>query len=41
MTEPKTIPELLDAAENGAQFGEVLGGLFAALEKARWADDDD
>lgn len=35
MTEPRTIPERLDAAENGEQFAAVLGSLFAALEQAR------
>ena len=41
MSEPKkTIPEQLDAAETGEQFGQVLSGFFAALDKARWADDD-
>ena len=35
MTDPKTIPEQLDAARNGAEFGAVLGNLFAAVEKAR------
>jgi len=39
MKEPKTFPELLDAAEDGQEFGGVLQGLFGALEKAR--DDDD
>lgn len=37
----KTIPEQLDAAENGEQFGRVLTGLFAALDKARWEQQDD
>ena len=40
MSEPKTIPEKLDAANDGEEFLNVLMGLFAALEKAR-ADDDD
>lgn len=42
MTEPKkTIAEQLDAAENGEQFGRVLTGFFAALDKARWEQEDD
>ena len=39
MTNPRTIAEQLDAARDGTEFGAVLGGLFAALEKAR--DDDE
>ena len=35
MTDPRTIPELLDAARDGREFAAVLGGLFTALEKAR------
>jgi hypothetical protein len=38
MSEPKTLPEMLDAAaakdDNGQAFGGVLGGLFRALETA-------
>lgn len=37
--DPKTIPEMLDAAPDGAAFGAVLQGLFSALEKARDEDD--
>lgn len=33
--QPRTIPEKLDAAETGAEFGAVLQGLFSALEKAK------
>lgn len=33
--DPKTFPERLDAAQTGAEFGQVLQGLFGALEKAR------
>lgn len=33
MSEPKTIAEQLDAAESGEEFGRVLLGLFASLEK--------
>jgi len=32
--EPKTIPERLDAARDGKEFGDVINGLFTALEKA-------
>jgi len=34
MTDPKTVAEKLDAAQNGEQFGAVLSDLFRALEKA-------
>jgi len=37
--DPKTLPEQLDAAEDGEQFGKALMGFFAALDKARWADE--
>ena len=30
----RTLPEALDAARNGAEFGQILQGLFASLEKA-------
>ena len=30
----RTIPERLDAAENGDQFGRVINSLFTALEHA-------
>lgn len=40
MTDPKTIPERLDAAENGEQFKNVLLDLFSALEEARAETDD-
>ena len=36
---PKTLPEKLDAAQDGKEFGQVLMGFFAALDKAR--DDAD
>ena len=39
MTDPKTFPEKLDAAKNGAEFAAVLNDLFTALEKA--IDDED
>lgn len=31
----KTLPEALDAAQTGEEFGQVLQGLFASLERAR------
>lgn len=35
MTERKqTLPEALDAAKDGKEFGQVLQGLFGSLEKA-------
>ena len=39
MKEPKTVAEMLDAAQDGQEFGVVLQGLFGALEKA--IDDDE
>ena len=33
MSEPKTLAECLDEARNGAEFGAVLGRLFAILEQ--------
>jgi len=38
--DPKTTPEMLDAAQTGEEFGAVLMGVFAALDKARWGDDE-
>lgn len=38
MNEPRTLPELLDAAETGEQFGAVLMGFFDAVDKARQED---
>lgn len=38
MTDPKTIPERLDAARDGAEFAAVLQGLFGALERAMDAE---
>lgn len=40
MSEPKTVAEQLDAAQNGQEFANVLFGLFSALEKARDEVDD-
>lgn len=44
-TERRTLPEALDAAKDGKEFGAVLGGLFASLERAmdaeRAAEEDD
>ena len=33
--DPKTIAEQLDAAETGEEFGQVITGFFALLDKAR------
>ena len=41
MTEPKTIPERLDAARDGQEFAAVLGSLFTALEQAMDEESDD
>jgi len=35
MSDPKTVAEQLDAAESGEEFGNVILGLFAALEKLK------
>jgi len=35
MTEPKTVPEMLDAAETGQQFGQVILGIFKTLERLK------
>jgi hypothetical protein len=44
MSDPKTVAEKLDAAaavdDNGEAFGGVILGFFAALDKARWAEED-
>jgi hypothetical protein len=37
--EPKTVAEQLDAAESGEEFGQVLFGLFGALDRAREAEE--
>jgi len=34
LRKPMTIPEQLDSATDGEQFGRVIQGLFAALEHA-------
>lgn len=31
----KTLPEALDAAQTGEEFGRVLQGLFGFLERAK------
>lgn len=41
MSDPKTIAEKLDAAQDGEQFGAVLKQLFHALERARDELDED
>jgi hypothetical protein len=40
MADRKTVAEQLDAAQNGDEFGGVILGFFAALDKARWAEED-
>ena len=35
MTEPKTVPEMLDAAETGEDFGAVILGIFKTLERLK------
>lgn len=35
VTPPKTIVEQLDAAQSGEEFGAVLLGFFAAVDRAR------
>lgn len=37
---PRTVPEMLDAARTGEEFGAVLMGMFSALDKARWGGDE-
>lgn len=37
---PRTIPEQLDAARDGTEFGNILMRLFSALERAREVDDE-
>jgi hypothetical protein len=37
--EPKTVAERLDAAESGEEFGQVLLGMAAAVEK-KWVGDE-
>lgn len=36
-----TLPEALDAAQTGEEFGKILGGLFATLEKFRDKEERD
>ena len=36
--EPKTVPEMLDAAQTGEEFGQVIFGIFTTLE--RLTDDE-
>ncbi|MGB0972379.1 MAG: hypothetical protein ACPGVG_15680 [Mycobacterium sp.] len=38
MSGPKTLAEQLDAARNGAEFGQVIQGLFRTVEQQM--DDD-
>jgi len=39
-TVPRTIPEQLDAARDGTEFGDVLLRLFSALERSREVNDE-
>jgi hypothetical protein len=39
MSDPKTIPEMLDAAKNGQEFGDILMRMCARVE-AELRDDD-
>lgn len=41
MNERKTIPEQLDDARDGEEFGNVLKGFFAALATAKYEADDE
>ena len=34
-----TLPEQLDAAQTGEEFGQALNGFLNALGKARWGDE--
>jgi hypothetical protein len=35
MTDPKTFPEMLDAAPDAEAFGELIMGMFKTLEDAK------
>ena len=35
MSEPKTFPERLDAAQDGQEFGAVIDDMFKALQSAK------
>ena len=37
----KTLPEQLDAAKDGQEFGNALMGFFAAMDRARFSDDEE
>lgn len=39
-TPQRTVAEALDAARTPQEFGAVIGGLFAALERAMDEEDD-
>ena len=39
MSDPKTLPEMLDAAKNGQEFGAILLRMCARVE-AELGDDD-
>lgn len=40
MDDPRTVAEQLDAAKTGEEFGGVLMGFMAAMDKARWAEEE-
>lgn len=37
---PRTVPEMLDAARTGEEFGAVLNQLFVWAFEAKQADDE-
>jgi hypothetical protein len=37
---PRTIAEQLDDAQTGEAWGRVIMGLFAAMDKARFEEED-
>jgi hypothetical protein len=39
MSDPKTLPEMLDAAKSGKEFGDILMRMCARVEAE--LDDDD
>lgn len=41
MTGPRTLPEMLDAAESGEEFGNVLMRMFATLARERDKEESD
>lgn len=37
----RTFPEMLDAAASGEEFGQLLMGMFATLDRQRHQETDD